>query len=66
VLVVARALPDRPAAGGGRRHNQNARWLLERDVTNLARYVQRYGVGVGVSAAAVAAQLWRRWQRGEG
>jgi RIO kinase 1 len=45
------------------RHNHNARWLLERDVTNLCQYFHRYGVGV--SATAVAGQLWRRWQHGD-
>ena len=41
------------------RSNSNARALLERDVENLCRHFDR--LGVRTNAAAVAADLWRRF-----
>jgi RIO kinase 1 len=46
------------------RFNRSARSLLERDLRNLAKYFERYGLEV--DSDRIAADLWRRWQNGGG
>ncbi|HEX2036462.1 MAG TPA: RIO1 family regulatory kinase/ATPase [Chloroflexota bacterium] len=45
------------------RFNRNARTLFERDVANLSRYFERYGVAV--EPARLADELWARYLLGD-
>jgi RIO kinase 1 len=45
------------------RFHRSAQRLLERDVTNLARFCARFGAVP--DPAQVAAQIWQRFERGE-
>jgi RIO kinase 1 len=45
------------------RFNRNARALLERDLANICRYWERYGVRA--DPRAITADLWHRFQRSE-